>query len=60
MAYYALKWEKRSIFGKIDEQLPFGKELRAYRLYAMPTLQVKSGAGRLEKRKSRLMLPKSG
>jgi len=53
MDYYALKWEKRSIFGEIDDKSPFGNELQASRLRAMPTFQVKSGAGRLEKRKSR-------
>ena len=29
MDYYALKWEKRSIFGEINDKFPFGKELQA-------------------------------
>ena len=40
--------------------LPFGKELQAYRLSSTPTFQAKSGAGRLETRGSRLILHNFG
>ena len=57
MDYYALKWEKRSTFGEIVGKSLFGNELQAPRLSSLPTFQAKSGAGRLEKKKSGLMRP---
>ena len=60
MDYYALEWKKRSIFGEIGYKSPFGKELQASRLGSMPIFQEKSGAARLEKRNSGLMLYNSG
>jgi len=58
--YFALEWENLWFFDVIGEKSPFGKEQQAFRTPSLPYFQAKSGAGRLEKRKSRLMLHNSG
>ncbi len=58
--YHALKRKNYLFSDEIGGKSPFGKELQASRHSSIPTFQAKRGAGRLEKRKSRLILYNSG
>ncbi len=60
MGYYALKWGKRSTFDEIGENRLLAMSRKPLDLAQYLHFRQRSDAGRLEKKKSGLMLHNSG